>query len=197
MRTFALLLIFNFTSISMIMAQEKADDALPYRQIPNAPAIYSAGDVAARMVDGLGFRYFWATEGLTTEDLDYRPSPGARTTRETLEHIHGLSMTIANAVQNKVNSRQINSLSFEDLREQTLQNLQLVSGLLRDATESEVADMKIIFKQGENTIELPFWNVLNGPIADAIYHTGQIVSFRRASGNPIAGGVDVLRGIKK
>ena len=42
------------------------------------------------MVDGLGFRYFWATEGLTEKDLAYRPSEGARTTMETLEHISGL-----------------------------------------------------------------------------------------------------------
>ena len=28
------------------------------------------------------------------------------------------------------------------------------------------------------------WNQINGPIADALWHCGQVVSFRRASGNP-------------
>ncbi len=34
----------------------------------------------------------------------------------------------------------------------------------------------------------------SGPIADALWHTGQIVSFRRSSGNPIPKGVNMLTG---
>ena len=40
----------------------------------------------------------------------------------------------------------------------------------------------------------PFWNAINGPIADALWHCGQIVSFRRSSGNPFPKGVSVFTG---
>ena len=40
----------------------------------------------------------------------------------------------------------------------------------------------------------PFWNHLNGPIADALWHSGQIVSNRRASGNPLNSKVNVFIG---
>ena len=80
-------------------------EELPYYSIPDAPDSYDAHNVAARMVDGLGYRYFWATEGLREEDLSYRPSETSRTTMETIEHIYGLSKTIINASLSKPNVR--------------------------------------------------------------------------------------------
>ncbi len=55
--------------------------------------------------------------------------------------------------------------------------------------------MKI--KRRSGTVEYPFWNNINGPIADAIWHVGQVVSFRRSSGNPFPKGVSVLTGKKR
>ncbi|MFT5959604.1 MAG: hypothetical protein ACI8VJ_001363, partial [Polaribacter sp.] len=46
---------------------------LPYYQIPKMEESYTAQNTVARMVDGLGFRYYWATEGLRAEDLAYQP----------------------------------------------------------------------------------------------------------------------------
>jgi len=40
----------------------------------------------------------------------------------------------------------------------------------------------------------PFWNLINGPFSDIIYHTGQVVAFRRITGNPINPGVNVFVG---
>ena len=57
------------------------------------------------MVDGLGFRYYWATEGLRDEDLAYKPSEEARTTSETIDHIYGLTKVIVNSTLKKPNSR--------------------------------------------------------------------------------------------
>ena len=34
------------------------DKSLPYYQIPSYPETYTAANVAARMVDGVGFRYY-------------------------------------------------------------------------------------------------------------------------------------------
>ena len=77
----------------MIKAQERHEE-LPYYQIPDAPESYTQGAIAARMVDGLGFRYYWATEGLRSEDLQFRPGEDARSSEETIDHILGLSNVI-------------------------------------------------------------------------------------------------------
>jgi len=175
-------------------SQTNKDGGLPYRQIPDYPDSFTPETVAARMVDGLGYRYYWATEGLKEEDLAYKPSEDSRTTGETINHIYGLSRTIVNAPQSKVNSRDQENLSFEEKRKKTLENFQKASRLIK---EGDMENYKIIFQRGDNTTEFPFWNLINGPIADAIYHTGQVVAFRRASGNPIYSGVNVFLGKSK
>ncbi len=58
--------------LSLIITGMKAQDTqseLPYREIPDPPENYTPGTVVSRLVDGLGFRYYWATEGLREEDL--------------------------------------------------------------------------------------------------------------------------------
>jgi len=168
-----------------------------YYKIPDTPSSFTPNNVAARMVDGLGFRYFWATEGLTEKDLAYRPSEGARTTMETLEHISGLVEILANTVSKKPTKFDSPppKLSFTDLREKTLKNIQTASELLKQSNV-KLEDMDMIFERGTNKSEFPFWNLVNGPISDALWHVGQVVSFRRGSGNPLPKGVNVLTGTK-
>ena len=168
---------------------------LPYKEIPGYPEDYSSGNVISRMIDGLGYRYYWATENLREEDLDYRISQDSRTTSETIEHIYGLSNTIINAAKNTANVSQDRSdMTFEDFRKGTLENLKQASDLFLGRSADEVAELKIIFQYDNGSSEFPYWHMLNGPIADALYHTGQMVSYRRASGNPISPKVRVFMG---
>lgn len=185
------LILFSLTTI--LMAQ---NDELPFAEIPPAPEGYTAGNILARMVDGLGYRYYWASEGLTEKDLDYRPSEDARTTMETLVHLYGLSETIVNAPKKVVNKRPVDysDMNYEQLRSKTLANLMEARTLLLGKEPAVIASFKISFEFSGNTNDFPFWNMLNGPIADAIYHTGQIVSFRRSSGNPMNPNVNVFSG---
>jgi len=60
---------------------------LPFREIPAYPESYSAESVVARMIDGLGFRFYWATEGLRPEDLAFRPTPESRSSDTTGESV--------------------------------------------------------------------------------------------------------------
>lgn len=169
---------------------------LPYREIPAYPDSFTAENVAARMIDGLGFRYYWATEGLRPEDLAFRPSPEARTSEETIDHILGLSSIIVNAVKQQPNVRsgeETSPLNFEIKRKQTLENLKTASDILKGAGAS-LAEYPIVFENGGKRSEFPFWNMLNGPIADALWHVGQVVSFRRSSGNPFNSKVSVFSG---
>ncbi len=170
-------------------------DTLPYYEIPPAPQTYSANAVLARTIDGLGYRYFWATEGLTAADLEYTPGNHGRKTEVVLEHLNGLSEVIMNATLGKPNvrPRPERILTWEEKRVETLHNLKAASDYLR-TEKSNIEDTKVIFQRGEQTSEFPVWNLLNGPLADAIYHVGQIVSFRRSAGNPMNPNVNVFIG---
>jgi hypothetical protein len=164
--------------------------SLPFEKIPAYPESFTSASVATRMIDALGFRYYWATQGLNSEDLSFRPVPEARSTRETLEHIHGLVRMIYNTHFGIINTPgSVADMPDDELRLETLTMLQDVRTLLSE-TSPDLSKLNITFPQGE----MPYWNLLNGPIADAIYHVGQLVTLRRMSGNPIHPGVDVFRG---
>ncbi|WP_340077122.1 hypothetical protein [Leptobacterium sp. I13] len=169
---------------------------LPYYQIPDYPNAYTAMSVAARMIDGLGFRFYWATEGLRVEDLNYKPGKEARSTAETIDHIYSMSFIILNASKKLPNEQIENKpqLTFQEKRKETLENLKKASDILKKNNENDMGSYKVVFKRGENTTEFPYWNLINGPIADCLWHVGQIVSFRRASGNPFNPKVSVFNG---
>jgi hypothetical protein len=190
-----ILIMLSLTILSSnLLAQEKKPY---YYTIPEAPKTYTAATVAARLVDGLGFRYFWATEGLTENDLSFRPTDSSRTSFETLVHINGLTRTLLNAV-NKRPTTPVNNTdkpSFEELRKQTLENIREASEILKKPG-ANLEDFDMVFKNANGSTEFPFWNLVNGPIADALWHVGQVVSFRRSSGNPLPKGVNVLTGTK-
>lgn len=172
------------------------DTKLPYAEIPDYPENTSASGVLARLIDGLGFRYYWATEGLRKEDLAYKPSKDARNAEETLNHIYSLSSTILKTFQEKAISGadDLDKLSFEEKRKITLENLKKASKILKTNPQKDISDYKITFQRGDRKSEFPIWNLINGQISDAIYHVGQIVSFRRASGNPMNPNVNVFLG---
>ena len=170
------------------MAQTKD---LPYYEIPASPESYTAGNVAARVVDGLGYRYYWATEGLREEDLAFKPGEDARTTEQTIDHILSLTLTVVNSVESKKNQfPDFTTYSFTEKRKMTLENIQKASEILKAGKEGDMENYEVIFTNSS----FPFWNMLNGPISDALWHVGQVVTFRRSSGNPLPPGVSVLRG---
>jgi uncharacterized damage-inducible protein DinB len=193
--TFFLLLNIGKTQNETAMDANKNTD-LPYYQIPDYPEKYTSATVAARMIDGLGFRYYWATENLREEDLKFRPNDEARTVLETLDHIYSLSQVIVNAAKNQPNIRPVEeqNFTFEQLRKKTLENFKEASDLLKADVEKDLGELTMVFQRSEKTTEFPFWNLINGPIADAIWHVGQVVSFRRSSGNPLNPKVSVLNG---
>lgn len=184
--------------VTVMNAQEKNPQDLPYYQIPDYPDSYTAGTVVARMIDGLGFRYYWATEGLRTEDLDYKPSESNRTIDETLDHLYNLSRVVYNSAVKEINDRtqpREEALSFREKRKRTLLNFKKASDIFINV--KDLNEHLVIFKSKSGTFENPFWNQINGPIEDAIWHSGQIVALRRASGNPIDPKVNVFKGIRR
>jgi uncharacterized damage-inducible protein DinB len=118
---------------------------------------------------------------------------------ETLIHIHGLSKTIYNTTSSKPNSRPYKNVpeDFKSIRIATLDYLEKAANSFFDKSSQEISEMKIIFDSNGKIRSFPLWNLLNGQIADVIYHTGQIVSFRRTTGNSIEKGVNVFIGKTK
>lgn len=170
---------------------------LPYRNIPKAADKFTAGSLMSRMVDGLGFRFYWATEALQFDDITFRPSEEARSIEETVDHIYGLTLLIVNAVmeQPTVYPIDISKLSFEQKRSRILSFLETASKSLLICSEEDFKRFNMVTKApGGQSSSLPFWNVENGPLADALWHTGQIVSLRRMAGNPFNSKVNVLTG---
>lgn len=107
-----------------------------------------------------------------------------RTCEDTIEHLFGLSNFILSSLMPDFKAKNGETLSFEDKRKQTLLNFKQASGILKTSTD---------ISQFDNS-KYPFWNVINGPISDALWHCGQVVMLRRASGNPFNSKVSVFQG---
>ena len=183
---FILVLSLNFLYMN-------SQDNLPFYEISNYPESYSEAEIVGRMIDGLGFRYHWATEGLTEEDLNFRLPNDSRSSIETIGHIYDLSNMILNtALNTPVEKKSIEGIEFKEIRKKTLFNLKEASDIFKKTKNFD--DYSIVFIRNSKKVEYPFWNQLNGPIEDAVWHCGQIVAFRRASGNPISKKISVFTG---
>ncbi|MBT8190078.1 MAG: hypothetical protein KJO29_06585 [Bacteroidia bacterium] len=186
-------------SLNPLNSQDNNPENDYYYQIPDYPVEYNEFTVAARMIDGLGHRYYWASKDLREEDLEFRPTDDSRSTNETLTHIYGLSRTVLYTVLNKeiTRSNDHDSWDYETKRIKTLENIKQASEAIKDYENLDMENMKITFRRGDNTSSYPFWNLLNGPLADAMWHTGQVVSHRRSSGNPFDSTVSLFSGKKR
>lgn len=191
-----LIAAFLFGSLTL-SAQESG---LPYADISETPEEYTIGNFASRMVDGLGFRFYWATEGLTSENVAYRQSEETRSIEETIDHIVNLTTILKNAVMKSPTRFPIDiaGLDFAQKRAVILDNIEDASIILAGSEPSdfEEYEMTFVYPDG-NSVSYPFWNLINGPIEDAVWHTGQVAMMRRAAGNPFDGKVSVLQGTYK
>ncbi|AWW30831.1 hypothetical protein DN752_12235 [Echinicola strongylocentroti] len=181
---YALTLIAVFCLMSFSKAQNP--QPLPFEDISTYPDAYTSGTVAARMVESLGFRYRYATQGLEEENMDYRASEVARTIGETMDHIYGLSIVVHNSVIEEAYTKK-DGLDLMEGREESLHLLKAVYDRLLIMDDKEVSAISV-------RDEHPFWILINGPLVDAIWHSGQIATLRRAAGNPMPKGVNVFLG---
>jgi uncharacterized damage-inducible protein DinB len=171
---------------------------LPFRAVPPPPAEYTVSSVLGRYADGLGFRYHWATEGLTEQDLQYRPDDSGRSMHETLGHIYNIVTMVRYAFTGKTFElpEQDPGLEFAELRRATLECIQQVSDHLKECSGRDLETRLARFRIGGKEHAFPFWNSINGTMSDALYHVGQVVAFRRSAGNPIDPAVNVFLGAR-
>jgi len=154
-----------------------------FKELPKPPDHIGGATVLQRMVDGLGFRYRVAVMGLTKENLSFQATPDNWDLGQLLHHIYRLCVWTSKSFK----------LDFEvqhdfadvgDYEEATLAILTELSKHLAKMSEEELAKVEIHLKRTDS--HMPFWYIINGPLADALTHVGQIVSWRRMAGNPVA-----------
>ena len=108
-----------------------SQEKLPFYEISDYPESYSQAAMVGRMIDGLGFRYYWATEGLTDKDLNFRLPNESRSSYETIIHIYDLSKMILNTALNlPIDMNPNEGMEFKEARENTLNNLKKASEIL-------------------------------------------------------------------
>ena len=144
-----------------------------FNRIPPYPDAVSGTTMLVRLLDGLGFRFRWSTEGLSDEDYSFRPAPDCMSIEELVGHVWGLVNWVSQSVG-------LDGFERGDDASITRGRVLEIIHALREAFSSmSDGDLK------EITIrEKPFWHIINGPISDALTHVGQINSFRRLAGNP-------------
>ena len=145
-----------------------------FRSLAKYPSREDANGVMMRMVDGLGHRFHWATQGLSAEDHAFTPGAGCKTIGQLIEHVWGL-VNWVHKVMGAAGAPETKPEGADALREGALSMLLSLRARLEEMTQFELFTVKIR--------DVPVWHVINGPLADALTYTGQISSFRRLAGN--------------
>lgn len=153
-----------------------------YYKIPEYPKHCSATTILVRMVDGLGFRYRWATEGLRDDDYMFRPSPDSRSMMEILTHIHHLTYMIEYGLGGEKPGA-AKDHTPQQYRELTLSKLSSIRAKLLNMNQAQLQGCR--YHSDNYGSDFPIWNIINGPLCDALTHVGQINSWRRLNGNPV------------
>ena len=157
---------------------------LPYYRIPDAPESMMATTILIRLLDGLGFRYRWATEGLNDEDIEFQPCDSSMKIGELLDNIHRLVL-VSEAFITGDEGEKIATASLDERRRKTLDVVVRIREALLDLDDEYLG--KRMYSPPWDEREFPIWNLINGPLSDALTHVGQIASWRRMNGNPIPG----------
>lgn len=147
-----------------------------YHRIREYPGAINAVGVVIRLLDGLGFRFHWATEGLTLEDYDFLPPGGVNSMATIVGHIWGLMNWVMMNVLGEPGERPV---GIPAQREDVLALIWRLRSHMETLTDDELGMLRI---EGR-----PFWHMINGPISDALTHVGQINVMRRLLGKPSVG----------
>ncbi len=154
-----------------------------YAQLPDPPAGVSAGAIMARFIDATGFRFHMATEGLTENEINFRPTEESMNTLELTRHIYSVLSWAHRSFQPTAKFDKTRT-TFPELREGVLTTCAAFSAHLQQMSDEELAAVSVYLKRNDTTYS--FWYLINGPISDALTHVGQIITWRRIAGNPIA-----------
>ena len=144
-----------------------------FHRIPPYPDSISGTTTLVRLLDGLGFRLRWSTEGLSDDDYEFRPAPDCMSIEELVRHVRSLVNWVCLSMGLDGFER------GDDISLTRRHILEMIHALREALNSTSDEELKEITIDGR-----PFWHIINGPISDALTHVGQINSFRRLAGNP-------------
>ena len=167
-----------------------SETAFDFRSLPPGPAAVNGSAVLVRLVEGIGFRFRWATEGLREQDLAFRPTPDSMSIAELGGHVLELVAWVAKAAGAIPEApRAPEPPAFPEVRQKVLETLASLRARLALMRDEDIAGIRIPSRSGP----VPWPHLVNGPLADALTHIGQINVLRRSCGNPTPK-ADVFRG---
>jgi hypothetical protein len=146
-----------------------------FRTSPPEPGELSASNAIARLIDGLGYRLYWALHGLREDECQYTLCEGAPSIREILWHILGLVNWVYMHVYGQQMTRKPQII---DQGVDTLLALEKLRHGFLKMSDDDLVQYKLE--------ERSFWSYINMPLSDALHHVGQVSLLRRAAGNPVA-----------
>lgn len=158
-------------------ANSHPDTASIFYRIAEYPQRLHATTALVRLVDGLGFRFLWATAGLDDRDAQFSPAADVMSIGKLTDHILGMMTWVVRAVGRPPEERH-GERGFVDMRTAVLDVLATLRRRLLEMDDAALAEVKVR--------DCPMWHAINGQLADALTHVGQIVSFRRIAGKPQA-----------
>ena len=150
--------------------------------LSNVPQNISANSVLIRLIEGLGFRYQAATSGLTELDITFKPTPESFSIGELLKHIYDLAFITQKTFGGKAHYKKDELAAGSELITETIQLYNIAIARIKTLKPQDLKSCYVQPKSLPNAY--PFWFVINGHIADALTHIGQLVSWRRINGNP-------------
>lgn len=153
-----------------------------FQSLPPTPSNLRSGAILSRFIVAIGFRYQVATNGLTQNEIQFRPVEGSMNMLELLDHIYKV-LSWAYKAFDKNAKMDIPTNTYEGYREGTLQVCEAFKKRLEEMTDEEIEQTEVYLKRIDTTFS--FWYLINGPISDVLTHIGQINSWRRIAGNPV------------
>jgi len=154
-----------------------------YKTLPPTPSKISSGAILARFVDAIGFRFQMATDGLNESEIYFCPVDGSMDMMELMSHIYGV-LAWAHGAFDKAAVRRNDLATFEDYRNATLELCDNFKKRLLEMSDEEIENTSIYLRRNDTTYSIYY--LINGPISDVLTHVGQVVTWRRIAGNPIA-----------
>ena len=147
--------------------------SIPYESVQTYPENITSPAIIVRLIDGLGYRFRYATEGLTPQEYQFIPGQGCWTIGEIVDHVWGLLNWICKNIFGKEETCPQGS---ESQRSHILELILKLRAYFEQLDEQGLSRITISNR--------PFWHLINGPLSDALTHTGQINTLRRLAGNP-------------
>jgi len=154
--------------------------SIQYKEIPNQ---FTASSMLARLVDTIKVRYQLATDGLTQSNIEFRATPESMSMMELQKHILLLLKWVSKSIHAPMKKKE-KAIDFEDFRRDIVETCEILYQHLLQMDDDSLSSVTIYLKRDDT--HYPVWYIINGPLSDAMHHIGQIVTWRRIDGNPVA-----------